>query len=273
MQIQLKYILIVSSVILFFIGGAIWYISHLNDIIKDRENTILVQKQNQAALTDFISMQADSLQDFAIFVSNLQTENTKKEKQYNILKSKYVILIDSINILNKHADVDTSGNTIVVKFEGREGKVSYKGKTTYFKLTGEGTYNISIGVDSSKIESIIYLDVENNLIKNRIYIDGALITGAKTEMDSSAYLLLQKEELNCPDEAGFFDRLHLLFDVNQTVKRNGVIWEADKFSMGAGVEYQFNSFRIFGKYDYINSEINAGVQYHPSIKDIWKAIF
>lgn len=274
MQIKLKYILIVSAIILFFAGGIIWYISHLNDIIKDRENTILVQKQNEAALKDFISMQADSLQDFAVFVTNLQNENTKQKKQYNLLKSKYTILIDSVKVLNEKASqVDTSGNTIIVRFEGKKGKVSYKGHTTYFKLNGEGTYSINIVVDSSTVESQIYLDVENNLVKNRIYIDGALIKDAKTEVDSSLYLRIQNSELQCPDEPGFFDRLHLLFDINQSVKRDGVIWTPNKFSMGAGAEFQFNQFRIYGKYDYINSEINAGIQYHPSIKDIWKAIF
>lgn len=273
MQIKLKYILIVSAIILFFAGGAIWYISHLNYIIKDRENTILVQKQNEAALQDYISMQADSLQDFAVFVTDLQKDNTDTKKKYNLLKSKYTVLIDSIKVLNEHTNVDTSGNTIIVSFEGKQGKVSYKGNTTYFKLTGEGTYSITIGVDSSNVESQIYLDVENNLIRNRIYIDGALITDAKTEIDSSLYLRIQNSELKCPDAPTFFDRLHLLFDVNQSVKLDGVIWSPDKFSMNAGMEFQFNQFRIYGKYDYINSEINAGVQYHPSIKDIWKAIF
>lgn len=273
MQIKFKYILITVSILLFFIGGAIWYISYLNDIIRDRENTILVQRQNESALKDFITMQADSLQDFAIFVTDLQKDNVDVTKRYNLLKSKYTILIDSIKVLNEHADVDTSGNTIIVSFQGKEGKVSYKGHTTYFKLTGDGTYSINIGVDSSNVESQIYLDVENNLIRNRIYIDGALITDAKTEIDSSLYLLIQNNELKCPDEPGFFDRLHLLFDLNQSIRRDGVIWTPDKFSMGAGAEFQFNQFRIFGKYDYINSEINAGIQYHPSIKDIWKAIF
>ena len=273
MQIKFKYILITVAVLLFFAGGTIWYISHLNDIIRDRENTILVQRQNEAALKDFITMQADSLQDFAIFVTDLQKDNVDTKKRYNLLRSKYTILIDSVKVLNEHANVDTSNNIIKVEFDGKRGKVSYQGYTQYFKLTGEGTYTITIGVDSSKIESEIYLDIENNLIKNRIYIDGALITDAKTEIDSSLYIAIQGNKLVCPDEPGFFDRLHLLFDVNQSIKRDGVIWTPDKFSMGAGAEFQFNQFRIYGKYDYINSEVNAGIQYHPSIKDIWKAIF
>lgn len=270
---KLKYVIIITAVVLFLIGGTIWYISYLNDIIRDRENTILIQNQNAAAFQDYITMQADSLQNFAIFVTNLQIDNDNLKNRYNILRSKYTILIDSIKVLNAPAGVDTSGNTIVVTFEGKEGKVSYKGNTTYFKLTGDGTYSITIGVDSSKVESEIYLDIENNLIRNRIYIDGALITNAVTEIDSSIYLLIQNNELICPDEPGFFDRLHLLFDVTQGVKRNGVVYEPNKFSIGVGTEYQFDSFRIFGKYDVINEEINAGIQYHPSIKDIWKAIF
>jgi hypothetical protein len=273
MQIKFKYILIIIAIILFFSSGVIWYISHLNDIIKDKESTIIIQRQNAAALKDFISMQADSLQDFAVFVTDLQKNNTNIKNQYTLLKSKYIILIDSIKVLNAHADVDTTGNTIVVKFKGRQGKVSYEGHTTYFKLSGKGTYSIIIGVDSSNVESQIYLDIKDNLIKNRIYIDGALIKNAKTEIDSSLALRIQNSELRCPEEPGFFDRLHLLFDINQSIKRDGVIYTPDKFSMGVGAEFQFDTFRIFGKYDYINSEINAGIQYQPSLKQIWRNIF
>jgi len=274
MEYRLKSIVILSVVLVLFFSGVVWYLFYLNNIIKQKENEILIKNQNEAALNDYIKMQADSIQNFSIFVSDLQKENEKKDKQYNILKSKYAILIDSIKILNKPANnVDTSGNTIVVEFEGKEGKISYKGKTVYFKLTGDANYSISIGVDTSYVESLIYLDIENNLIKNRIYIDGALITNAKTEIDSSVYILLQNNKIDNKTTDGFFDRLRLLFDVNQRLKFNNNIWQTDKFSMSAGLEYQFNLFRIYSKYDYINSEINVGLQYHPSLRDIWKFIF
>lgn len=273
MKIKFKYVLIISAVLLFLLGGCVWYVNYLNDIIQDRENTIAVQIQNENALHDYITMQADSLQDYAIFVTNLTTENDNLEHKYILIKSKYSILIDSIKVLNAHADVDTSGNTIVVSFEGREGKVTYKGHTTYFKLTAEGTYTIQIGVDPLKVESEVYLDKETNLIRNRIYIDGALIDGAKTDIDSTLYLLIRNNELDRPSEPGFFDRLHFLTEVDGQAGRENQIYVPNKLSLRIGTEYQFDKFRIFGKYDLLNQDINVGVQYHPSVADIWRAIF
>ena len=71
----------------------------------------------------------------------------------------------------------------------------------------------------------------------------------------------------------FFDRLHLTLDASETIRYNGIIYVPHKFSMGIGIEYQFNLFKIFTKYDYINSEIGVGIKYSPSIADIWKYIF
>jgi len=273
MQIKIKYVLIITAILLFFVGGLVWYVSYLNGIIQEREDTIAVQRQNEAALQDYITMQADSLQDYAINVKNLTTENDNLDHKYILLKSKYYILIDSIKVLNQHANVDTSGNTIIVSFDGREGKVSYKGHTTYFKLTAEGTYSIEIGVDPSKVVSEIYLDKDNNLIRNKIYIDGALIDSAITDIDSTLYLLIKNNSLEKAEEEDFFDRLHLLTEISTDVQQENGVYLPKEFNLPIGAEYQFDKFRVFGKFDLINKDINVGIQYHPSVKDIWKAIF
>jgi hypothetical protein len=273
MQVKFKYILIITAVILFFVGGLIWYVTYLNGEIRAKENTIAVQRQNSAALAGYISMQADSLQDYAISVTDLTTENDNLDKKYVLLRNRYYILLDSVKVLNESALVDTSGNTIVVSFEGREGKVTYKGKTTYFKLTAEGTYSIQIGIEPSEVSSEVYLDKESNLIRNKIYIDGALIDSARTDIDSTLYLLIRNNELDRPDELGFFDNLHFLLGTSLNIVREDAIYVPKKFSLSVGTEYQFNKYRIFGRFDMINQEINVGIQYHPSVKDIWKAIF
>lgn len=273
MQIKLKYILIVAAILLFVVGGCIWRISYLNKVVQDHENTIAVQLQNTNALEDYMKMQADSLQDYAIFVKNLTTENDNLEKKYVLIRNEYFILLDSVKVLNGQADVDTSGNKIVVSFEGRKGKVTYKGHTTYFKLTAEGTYTIEIGVDPLQVNSEVYLDKESNLIRNKIYIDGALIDSAKTEIDSTLYLLIRNNELDRPEELGFFDRLHLLTEIDMQATRENQIYTPGKLSLQIGTEYQFDKFRIFGKFDLLHQDINVGVQYHPSVIDIWRAIF
>ena len=121
---QIKYILI--AITIFIVAGLTWYVTYLNGIIQDRDNTILVQQQNESALNDYISMQADSIQNFSLFVADLQKDNENVKKEYRLLKSKYTILIDSIKVLNQPAVVDAFGNEIVISFEGRQGKVSYK---------------------------------------------------------------------------------------------------------------------------------------------------
>jgi len=189
------------------------------------------------------------------------------------LKNKYTILIDSVKILNANANVDTSGNTIVINFEGKQGKVSYKGHTTYFKLTGKGTYTINIGVDPSKINSVVYFDKSDSLIKNRIYADGSLISDASTTIDSSLYILYRNNNIEQPNEQGFFDRLHLTVDAHQVLRKDALVFVPYQFSLNLGTEYQFNKYRVYGSFDIINSEVRAGITYHPSIADLWKAIF
>lgn len=273
MQIKLKYVLIVTAILLFVVGGLIWYVSYLNQEIQNRENTIAVQRQNAVALQDYITMQADSMQDYAIFVKDLQTENVKLEKKYVLLKTKYNILLDSIAILNGEADVDTSDNMIKISFDSTYKKITFEGYTLYYKATGKGTYSLKIAIAPSTIESEIYLDEETKLIRNKIFVDGALIGNAITQIDSMLYILLKQNELQCPDEPTFFDRLHLLTEIGTQIEQENGIYMPKKVYLPIGIEYQFDKFRIFGKFDVINQDINAGIQYHPSVKDIWKAIF
>lgn len=273
MYIKMKYVIIALITVVFILSGFIWYTSYLNNIISEKIDTIKIQTQNEIALKNQIKMKADSLQDFALFIQNLQKENENIKNKYILLKSKYTILIDSINVNNSVAITDTSGDSVTVKFDGKRGKVSYKGKTIYFKSTNSGTYTISIVVDPTNISSEIYYDKDSNIVKNKIYADGALITDAKTILDSSLYILTQNNELNIPDEKGFFDNLHIVADVNQSIRKDGLIYIPDKFSVKLGMEYQFNSIRIYSNYDILNPNYTIGLQYHPSIVDIWKLIF
>lgn len=261
------YLLILMTLII--IGGGI-YVKDLLGTIQDQENTIAVQIQNKEALQDQLEMKADSLQDYAIFVEDLNTENDILEDKYTLIKSKYNILFDSIKVLNEYAEVDTSGNTIVIRFNGKVGTITYKGNTTYFKATGEGKHSIEIAMDPMSVEVEIYLDKESNLIRTNVRVDGNLIADANTVMDSTLYLLIRNNELDRPGELGFFDRLHFLLGANMNIVKGDAIYVPEKFSLALGMGYQFNKFRIFGKYDVINQEINVGIQYHPSVSDIWK---
>lgn len=273
MNIQFKYIVIIVLIIAFVICGLIWRISNLNSTIKEKEDAILILNQNEQSLKDEINMKADSIQDFAIRVFDLQNLNKDSEKKYTILKSKYKILIDSIQVLNRPATVDTSGNTIIITFNGRKGKIWYNGSTTYFKIKANSTYSINVGADPIEIRSELYFDDSSKIIRNKIYADSVLIDSAKTVIDSTIYLLIQGSTQQPICELDFFDRLGMILELNQSILKEDNIYKTDKVQLNIGVEYGFDLFTIYGRKDLLNPYAEFGLTFNPSLKQVWKAIF
>lgn len=271
---MLTRILIALCIILFTLNvGAYFYIGDLRHQVAERNNAISLLIQNERALQDQIEMKSDSLQIYAAYVKDLQKEIEKLSGEYNLLASKYSIAIDSIKVLNKPTPVDTSGNTIIITFAGKEGKVSYKGKTTYFKLTGEGTYSIDIGVDTTIITTRIYAD-SSGIIKNQVFADGNLITHAETNIDSSLYRLIQGAITEKPTPMGVFDRLKATFELNQTIINKSGIYSADQFDLNVGLEYQLGkNIEFYGKKRLLNNGYETGIRVKPSLKDIFKVLW
>lgn len=248
-------------------------INTLNSTIEENNLTIGQLTQNNQALFDKNKMQADSLQLYALFVTDLQKIYKNKTSEYNILASKYKIAIDSIKILNKPAQTQLDSNSIIVVFKGKEGKISYKGKTTYFKLTGNSTYTIDISVDTTEILSRIFAD-ENNIIKNEVYADGNLIIDAETKIDSSIYRLIYKSTHETDESMGIFDRIKAVLELNQRIIYDGKIYKADEFNAKVGVKYLFNkNIELYGNKNILNKGYDVGIQFTPSIKDLTNLIF
>jgi len=132
-------ILLGIIVILVIIGGFLFI---QNNSLKKELNGKTVEvnslQQNLQAYKDSSEMLAKKIQDYAIFVKDLKYVNSTLYTQNNILKTKFRILLDSVVVLNQAAQVDTNDNMIVVRFEGYQGKINYKGKVVYFKLTNKG---------------------------------------------------------------------------------------------------------------------------------------
>lgn len=271
---MLTRILIALCVILLALNiGAYFYIDDLRRQVSERNNAISLLIQNERALQDQIEMKSDSLQIYAAYVKDLQKEIEKLSGEYNLLASKYSIAIDSIKVLDKPTPVDTSGNEIIIKFEGREGKVTYKGKTTYFKLTGKGTYSIDIGIDTTIITTRIFAD-SAGVIKNEVRADGNLITHAETDIDSSLYRLIQGATVEKPTPMGVFDRLKATLELNQAIINKAGIYEADRFDLNFGLEYQFGkNINLYGKKRLLNNGFETGVRFNPSIKDLFKSFW
>jgi len=263
-----------ANVILMLLLIAMYFkISNLNGKITERNIAIELLLQNERALLDDIDMKADSLQNYAIYVEDLQSKIIKMNNEYNILSSEYKIAIDSINVLNEPTIVDTSGNTIIITFQGKEGKVSYKGNTTYFKLTGEGVHSIDIGIDSTIITTRIYRD-SSNILRSSVYADGNLITHAKTTIDSTVYTLLNAATHDTDHEMTTFTRLKALFELNQLIINKDGIWNADRFDFNVGLQYQLNdNLEIYGKKQLLNNGYEIGTKYTPTIKSLFDFIF
>lgn len=277
MKIDSKYIIIGILILFGIIGGLFWYINNLNSKIEQYENEIKIKNQNESAYADSISMMADSIQNYSVKVKNLQKENNLLNKNLNNIKNKYVllqseyyILIDSIKILNEQTIVDTSDSVITISFSGKHGKVAYQGNTKYFKYTGEGTYSINIAVDPSKVKSEIYLNQDSTLIKNNIYIDGALIDDATTIIDSSLYIMILNNDITTEKYNGIFDDIYLSLSLGLKNKYENNEYNIDKFYIKPGISYKIKNYSIYGKYDILNKDIDVGIKYSMSLYNIFE---
>jgi len=248
-------------------------INTLQSTIHENNLTIGQLTQNNRALSDKNKMQADSLQQYAIFITNLQKLYKNKTDEYNILASKYKIAIDSIKVLNKPAETQIDSNSIIVTFKGKEGKISYDGKTTYFKLTGKSIYSIDIGVDTTVITSRIFSN-KDNIIENEVYADGNLIVGAETYIDSSIYRLIYNSTHESNESTSIFSKIKAVLELNQKIIYDGTIYKADEFNAKIGIKYLFNkNLEMYGNKNILNTGYDVGIRFTPSIVDLTNLIF
>ena len=74
-------------------------------------------------------------------------------------------------------------------------------------------------------------------------------------------------------EQDFFDRLRAIFELNQSIFKDNLIYKSDKIQLNIGAEYNFDLFTIYGKKDLLNPYMQFGITFNPSLKQTWKAIF
>jgi len=273
MKNNIIYIIIIALLL----GAAYFAWSYYNAQVKIAEAKIETERQTQnaQAYKDSMEMKARELQDNATFVYNLQNENAKLKKEIVYVKSKFVLLLDSIEVLNQGAISYNYGDSIIVKFEGRKGRITYKGQTTYFTLKDTGTYSIKINQDPIKIESYVYLNETDNLIYNRIYADSVLIDDAYTVVDSALYKKLKMPTTITIEkpEFGFFDNLELYGEFIQPFALTSET--AIKSELNAGVVYHFDDsgISLSGGRKFIQNEWFIGTRYSLTPKSIWGFIF
>lgn len=240
----------------------------------DKENKILVFNQNEQAYKDKLKQKADSIQQYALFVRTLQNENTKLKKEYTIIETRFNLLQDSLSVVNDSANGSMIGDTVTVKFNGHKNGYYYEGSTFYSLSNNSAWYNIFIKKDPVNIYNKIYLDETNKILKSLIYADGEIISDAITEIDSSIYVKLFGVQSNINSNLGFWDRLQLYVDFygSNDVKMYKDINGYDLY-LYTGIKYDFDDFTFYISKSILDQDIEFGVMYSQSIKQIVNKIF
>jgi len=250
---------IVSIIIIVLLLGGLAYLIHStiktqNEVIEARR-----QLQNAEAYKDSSEMKDSILQNYAVFVRNLQNDNAKLNSQVVYMKSNFTLLLDSVKVLNQLAQSFNYGDSIVVKFEGKQGRVTYKGQTTYFTLNDSSTYSLAIDQGKIRIDSYVY--EKDNIIYTQIYADSVLISDAHTEVDSALYNKLNKTSLltiNTP-ELNFFSKIAIYGEYIQPLNFTS---ETVKPSLNLGIKYVFdNNIEINGGRNFIHNIWYVGTRY------------
>ena len=273
---------IILGIIAVLIGAIVYLqfnLQHTKKELAKKQLEAKINLQNFEAYKDSAMMMARTLQEYAVAVKDLREENKKLKDQNIYFKTQFRILLDSIDILNKPAVVDTSNtdsNKIVITFEGKEGRIHYKGQVIYFKLTKEATHSLKITQDAIKIESIILLDTKTNLIKNKIYADGVLIDDAYTQVDSTLYA-----KLNSPSEVvdmamNFWDTISFIVEANQEIiyNKDKSQWEQNRTGFSVGLGYNLSrNLSLEVKKDLLNNIWQGNIRYNLTPYRLWKMIF
>jgi len=258
-KLLLIVILIISAV------GIYLYVQNQNlkrDNI-NKENSIEVLHQNSEAYKNSINQKIDSIQNFALYVSNLKDENLLQASKYNLLKTTFTVLQDSLVKLSGNATSTVSDSTIRVSFNGEKNSIRYNGYTEYYPINKKSMYDISLYQAPLSISSLVYLD-SSDIIRNEIYANGKYLQNAKTEIDSSIYLKIMSKSNNNLNNPTFFDRLQLFGNIEYNN-------DSKLMNLNYGIVYQFsNGFSPYVEKQSVNSSLIFGLGYIKSIRDFLK---
>lgn len=253
--------------------GLYIHIENLTEELKKATNIVQVQEQNIEALKDQNKMKADSIQNYALMVGNLQTDKSRLEHKYLVLNNKYTLLLDSVSIVDDTTDSIVEDSIITVRFEGEKKKINYNGKTEYNLLSNVGTYSLDIIIPDITIRSEIYLD-SLKFIRQRVFADGVLIDNAETEIDSQVMLLIRNSELITQPEENFWDRIGVFGETGTGSPQKSV--KFDTYYLGLGVYVDIGErFNIsLTKYVIPTDEyIYLSLGYSITARDIIRQIF
>jgi len=276
-----KYVIISYAILIITIIIGYIYITDLKQDIEVKNDAILKERQNVYALKDQINMKADSIQLFATMVNGLQTDISRKNNEYNVLYSKYNAALDTIKVLKGKTNPPTeTDSTIIVPFSGAQGIAKYDGYTVYYKKTKLGEYSLIIAFEPIQLQSEIYFDSKDSLLKNKIQslTAGVKIDSAKTIVDPQIYTMIRKASQDCPEvptiiEPNFLDNFGFSLSLSQKIKYSNDHSTFEPLDLDLGVFYKINKFTLFTNKSILKNEFKFGINYGLRLRNIFDSIF
>lgn len=275
----LEKILIVVAIVL-LLGLSYLYLENasLKKHYIEKRDSLYVSTQNENALKAQLKMKADSLQNYVIFIINLQTENSKLKKEYILLKQKYETEKQQwLNGGGGHVDTNivSSKDSLTFPIVGNYKKLSYEGGTTYFPKLGKYTWRLAFIQLPTTYLSELYYDEIDKLIKQRLFVDGELISNAKTTMDEKLFLLIKNNEPKVEMQPNFWDRFIIGANLsigNEHFKTYNSLSEYKAY-MSVWAGYYFDNYRVYLYKDVGISEYGLSIDSYLSLREIGHKVF
>ena len=154
------------------------------------EKQVLVQ--NYTAVQDSLTKQKDSIQVITSKVSDLNAENSRKDKEYSALQTRYEIALKDIVVHDSPAVTVPVKDSAVVQFSGRQGIVHYDGRTALSLVSQKSIYSLWLTFDEVGCSSQLFLDESDNLWKVRtVSLSPGIILRGISTIDADTYQRLR----------------------------------------------------------------------------------
>lgn len=193
MKVENK-LLVICSVLVVVLGIVVFFLIKNLAVTKSKlQNQEQIYNQNQQAYRDQFVQQADSIQNLAAQVSDLNSQNSDLKNRVNVYQQHTQILIDSMNAQGEafaNLSSDSSGKYVKVSFEGTQGIFNYSGWTKYYLPPSvlRSLYGINISALPIDLNDVLYYDFQSKTLKTR---SNTTTPGVKllvnTQIDSSVY--------------------------------------------------------------------------------------
>ena len=281
MKINIK---VIGVIILAYLTLGIALFFSLKNLAKTKsklQNREQIYNQNQTAYQNQLNQKADSIQNLAVQVSDLNSQNLDLKNRVNVYQQHTQILIDSMNAQGEaltNLSSDSSGKYIKVSFDGTQGIFDYSGWTKYYLPPSvlRSLYGINISALPIDLNDVLYYDFQTKTLKTR---SNTTTPGVKllvnTQIDSSVYQGLvttvnhvQTEKMNVFPSFGLDLKANLgIGTTNVNIKGNqfnGVFFD---FSAMAYYKWADITWYPFAK------AVSVGVNYNIDLGNALNKVF